>query len=107
MLTEGARVEFKLHLGRSHEELKTHLSYILHALPKNTQTNQKKLLTLVTTVHLFSRPKLSGSHQHSKVTVQTFSGGCDALGPDRSSLSPLSPAHEGQPQGAVVHISSS
>lgn len=76
----------------SHKEQKTHLSYILHASLKNTQTNQNicSCWKQYSSCSAYScRPKELGLHQHVRGRIQTFIGGW--LGSHRSSLSPRHP----------------
>lgn len=86
----------------------TWVTYCMLYVKTHKQT--KTLLMLKTIFQLFSilvQAKGIGSTSAcEKERIQTFSGGCDAVGSRwrRLQLS-LSPTHKGQPQGAEVHLS--
>lgn len=85
--------------GLTRNKRLTWVTYCMRYLKTHKQT--EKLLMFKpypSCLTYLCRPKVLGLHQHVRVTIQTFSGGCDALESHWSSLSPSHPHMKDSPR---------
>lgn len=94
--------------GLTRNKRLTWVTYCMRYLKTHKQT--EKLLMFKpypSCLTYLCRPKVLGLHQHVRVTIQTFSGGCDALESHWSSLSPSHPHMKDSPREQMSILAAS